>query len=439
MMKRNNRAFTLIELLAVIVILAIIAVIATPIILKVIEDTKKEAFRNTAYGIIKAAEMEYTNQMIKGENNELIYTYVDGKEEANRIGTSLKYNGEKPKDGTIVVNSEGKIAIAIHNGTFCSEKTFDESVVKTTNKTKEECIISYDLSKNLFSKTFGGSSDDYFQDVITTNDGYVAVGGSWSNDYDLEGLNKGDDDAIIVKYDFNGDVVWQKTFGGSSDDYFYGITSTNDGYVAVGQSWPNDKDLEGLNKGSWDAIIVKYAFNGDVVWQKTFGGSDSDWFEGVTSTNDGYVAVGYSSSNDKDLEGLNKGYADAIIVKYAFNGDVVWQKTFGGSYWDYFYGITLTEDGYVAVGYSYSIDYDLEGLNKGDDDAIIVKYDSNGDVVWQKTFGGSDDDVFYSIITTNDGYVAVGESWSNDYDLEGLNKGDGDAVVVKFSLNGDYI
>ena len=115
---KQSKGFSLIELLAVIVILAIVAVITTPLVLNTINDVKKRSFTSTAYGIIKAAEMEYTNQMIKGNNNETIFTYVDGEEKANRIGPSLKYKGERPKNGTVIINSEGKIAIAIHNGTF---------------------------------------------------------------------------------------------------------------------------------------------------------------------------------------------------------------------------------------------------------------------------------------------------------------------------------
>ncbi|NLL44324.1 MAG: type II secretion system protein, partial [Mollicutes bacterium] len=220
---KQSKGFSLIELLAVIVILAIVAVITTPLVLNTINDVKKRSFTSTAYGIIKAAEMEYTNQMIKGNNNETIFTYENGKEEANRTETSLKYKGERPKNGTVIINSEGKIAIAIHNGTFCSEKSFEESVVITSNKTKEECVINYDLSKNLFTKTFGGSDYEDFYGFTTTSDGYVAVGFSYSNDYDLEGLNKGESDAIIVKYDLNGNVIWKKTFGGSNFDLFAGV------------------------------------------------------------------------------------------------------------------------------------------------------------------------------------------------------------------------
>ena len=99
-------------------------------------------------------------------------------------------------------------------------------------------------------------------------------------------------DAIIVKYDLSGNVVWKKNFGGSIIEYFYGVTTTSDGYVAVGESFSNDYDLEGLNKGSFDVIIVKYDLSGNVVWKKAFGGSDDEYFYGVTTTSDGYVAVG---------------------------------------------------------------------------------------------------------------------------------------------------
>ena len=94
-----KKGFTLIELLAVIVILAIIALISTPLILNVIEDAKKGAFKNTAYGIIEAAELSYAMDVLEGNNEEVIFTYTDGVEESSVDGKKLEYKGTKPKNG----------------------------------------------------------------------------------------------------------------------------------------------------------------------------------------------------------------------------------------------------------------------------------------------------------------------------------------------------
>jgi len=315
-------------------------------------------------------------------------------------------------------------------------------------------IVKYDSGGNvLWNKNFGGSNPDCFMDVVATTDGgYIAVGVSGSNDGDLVGLNKGGTDAIIVKYDSGGNVLWTKNFGGTSNEQFEAVKATTDGgYIAVGTSLSTNGDLVGLNNGSSDAIIVKYDSNGIVQWKKNYGGSIADCFSAVQVAFDGgYIAVGDSNSTDGDLAGLNKGRYDAIIVKYDSNGIVQWKRNYGGSgnagvntYDDYFYGVSLTSDGgYIGVGSSGSTDGDLTGLNKGNNDGIIVKYDSGGGIVWKKNFGGSGQDYFASTVTTADGsHLIVGNSYSNNGNLTGLKKGISadDAIIAKYDDAGNVI
>lgn len=133
-MAKKSRGFTLIELLAVIVVLAIIMVIAVPLVLNTIEDAKKGAFRNSAYGMVKAAELEYTKQVMQGmQVDEINYTYVDGVEVSN-IDKELEIKGEKPKYGVIKINKDGEVALAIHNGVYCAEKGYDEDEVTVSQK-----------------------------------------------------------------------------------------------------------------------------------------------------------------------------------------------------------------------------------------------------------------------------------------------------------------
>lgn len=280
-------------------------------------------------------------------------------------------------------------------------------------------------------KNLGGTGNDQYRCVTTSNNGYVAIGQSDSIDGDLEGLNKGSFDGIIANYDFNYTKLWNKNFGGSKEDYFRGVTKSSNGSIAVGYSNSTDGDLTGLNKGSWDAIIVSYDSEGNVIWNKNFGGLYTDYFWAIDTTSEGYIVVGQSSSNDQDLTGLNKGNFDAIIVKYDFEGNVIWNKNFGGSNIERFYNVIAVEDGYIAVGNSASNDQDLSDMNHGMQDAIIVKYDFEGNVVWNKNFGGSNNDYFYGITNTNNGYTAVG-SIAN---TEEINT----ATIVHYDSNGNQI
>ena len=131
-MLERKKGFTLIELLAVIVVLAILMVIAIPLVLNTIEDAKKGAFKSSAYGMVKAAELEYTKQVMQGNQvNEIIYTYEDG-EETSSIGKELEIKGDKPKNGEIRINKEGEVALAIHDGTYCAKKNYKEEEIEIT-------------------------------------------------------------------------------------------------------------------------------------------------------------------------------------------------------------------------------------------------------------------------------------------------------------------
>ena len=324
----------------------------------------------------------------------------------------------------------------------------------------------------VWKTNFGGLGNDHYVSVTAVSDGgVVAVGHSDLQSFnggDLEGEGKGAKDAIIAKHDANGNVVWKKSFGGSGDDYYHSVTAVSDGVVAVGRSATiSGGDLAGLTgKGGEDAIIVKYNNDGTVAWIKNFGGSSSDQYLSVTAVSDGIVAVGHSASfnsgslaGNGDLTGLtgNGGtygnLLDAIIVKYNNNGDVAWIKNFGGGNSDYFNSVTAVSDGVIAVGYSSSFDYynnydgsgDLAGLtgNGGECDAIMVKYNNNGDVVWIKHFGGDDSDYFNSVTAVSDGIIAAGHSFPRSFgngDWAGTTGKNGvNAIVVKYGNDGSLV
>jgi len=307
------------------------------------------------------------------------------------------------------------------------------------NKGRSDAIIAkYSASGALeWNRNFGGRSHEIFYSVAPTSDGgYIAAGYSSSTDGDLVGKNKGNGDAVVVKYDANGTLEWNKNFGGNRDDVFYSIATIADGgYIAAGTSFSTNGDLVGVNQGWGDAVIVKLSSDGAVEWSNNFGGSMDDYFRSVVSTPDGgYAVVGYSESIDGDLTGLDRGDCDAIIVKYRSDGALEWKRSFGGDGYDRFESVALMSDGgYVAAGYSDSENGDLTGLNKGYTDAVIVKFSPDGTLEWNRNFGGGNADSFSSITMGSDGgYVAAGWSDSSDGDLTELNRGYEDAIIVKY-------
>lgn len=135
--------FTLIELLAVIVILGIILLIATPIVLNVIDDAKKGAFQASVNYLIKTVENEYMKNQLKNIKEEQIYEYENGK---LLNGKSLDYKGNHPEKGIIVLRTDGKIGIAVHNGIWCAFKSYDEDKPSLNKVSLDECTLDIEKS-----------------------------------------------------------------------------------------------------------------------------------------------------------------------------------------------------------------------------------------------------------------------------------------------------
>ena len=236
------------------------------------------------------------------------------------------------------------------------------------------------------------------------------------------------------------DIEWQKSLGGSYGDFATSIQQTTDGgYIVAGYSYSNDGDVtdhRGL-EGWADFWVVKLDNTGDIEWEKSLGGSDHDFGNSIQQTTDGgYIVAGSSSSNDGDVTGYH-GRSDYWIVKLDSTGNIEWQKSLGGSDDDEAYSIQQTTDGgYIVAGGSWSNDGDVTG-NHGNVDFWIVKLDITGNIQWQKSLGSSTHDGASSIQQTTDGgYIVAGSSTSNNGDVSG-NHGSDDFWIVKLDNTGN--
>ncbi|MDR0647870.1 MAG: InlB B-repeat-containing protein [Synergistaceae bacterium] len=299
-------------------------------------------------------------------------------------------------------------------------------------------VAKLDAGGNIvWQKSLGGSNSDAAYAIQQTSDGgYIVAGISQSNDGDVSG-NHGSNDYWVVKLDAGGNIVWQKSLGGSNGDIAYSIQQTSDGgYIVAGMSFSNNGDITG-HHGIRDCWVVKLDTGGTIEWEKSLGGSGYDDAHSIQQTSDGgYIVAGISDSNDGDVTG-NHGNWDYWIVKLNAGGTIVWQKSLGGSGNDLAYAIDQTGDGgYVIAGQSESTDGDVSG-NHGDMDYWVVRLDASGNIQWQKSLGGSDNDQAHSIRQTSDGgYIVAGYSQSTDGDVSG-NHGDTDYWVVKLDASGN--
>jgi len=264
-----------------------------------------------------------------------------------------------------------------------------------------------------WAKTYGGAGDDKAHSIQQTPEGgYIMAG-------ETKSFGAGRSDFWVLRLDASGEIIWQKTYGGEHNDFAFSIKNTLDGgYVVAGWTYS-------FSAVSCDFWVLKLDSNGDVIWQKTCGGVSIDWAFSVRQISDGgYILAGTTQS-------FGSGGNDIWIIKMDTSGNTVWQKTYGTEYAMYSetrsYKISIQEtlnSGYIVAG--------------GDDEARyrsgdfwVFNLDAGGNIVWQKIYGGRGTDYAHSIEQTRDGgYIVAGYNSS-------FGAGWSDFWVLKLDANGN--
>ncbi len=297
-------------------------------------------------------------------------------------------------------------------------------------------------------KTFGGSNEDNALSVVEATDGgYVFAGYTQSIDGDITDKTAPDSDFWVVKLSKDAEVLWTKTYGGTSDDRAEKIINTTDGgYALVGYSRSTDEDAT-VNAGLQDYWIVKINASGNIQWQKSFGFAGIDRAFSVTQTRDGgYFITGFldvtASGGDGNDDGNNAakhGVGEFWGIKLNASGEKEWRRFFGGSNNDRSYDTIQTEDGsFLMIGSTESVDFDVTD-SQGSYDFWVVKVNPEGTKLWQKSFGGTEIDIAYAIAPTGDGkYVVVGDSRSADGDIS-TSKGNADLWMIQIDGQGNLL
>ena len=296
--------------------------------------------------------------------------------------------------------------------------------------------------EKVWSKTFGGSNDETIKSVITTKDGgFLVIGYTKSSDGDVIDASDNIEDAWLSKYNSEGDLLWSKTYGGSLDDYSYSAVELENGdFVVAGYTKSVDGDVSS-NLGMHDFFVFKIDFNGNLIWSKTYGYTSHDHAHKIIKTTDnGFFVVGFTDySGGIGNKNILHGFGEFYGMKLDSNGNMIWDVFFGGTQNDRVFDVVEANDGgYVMVGYSESNDFDATD-NHGSYDYWVIKVNSTGDLIWKKSFGGSDLDQAYGISKTRNGnYLIVGTSSSLDGDISS-HKGGNDIWVLAINDMGQKI
>jgi len=258
----------------------------------------------------------------------------------------------------------------------------------------------------LFQKTFGGTGSEWANSILQTTDGGYVIAGATNS------FGAGSFDFYLIRTDVNGDSLWVKTYGGSSDDIAYTVCETTDGgFMITGTT-------ESFGAGNRDILVIKTDANGDTLLTTTFGGIMDDFSNIIFMTNDGGYMIAGTTYN------FGAGI-DMYLIKIDANGDSLWTKTFGCGISDKGYSALQTMDGgYVIAGSSF---------NGASNDCYLIKSDASGNLLWSKSFGGITDDQAYSVLQTADsGFTICGFTAS-------FGAGGRDIYLIRTDKNGDLL
>ncbi len=310
-----------------------------------------------------------------GEGNYDIWT-IKYDSDGNQIWNKTIGGSSTDRSWDITADSSGNIYVTGHK--YVGTSNYDIWTIK------------YDSDGNqIWDRIIGGSRSESGEGITTDSSGNIYVTG-----YTMENFATKEMDIWTIKYDSDGNKIWDRTIGGSGYDGAYGITADSSGNIYV----IGNTNLFGAQ--GFDFWTIKYDSAGNKIWDRTIGRSANDYGKSITIDSSENI---YVTGDTR----VGSGNYDIWTIKYDSNGNKIWDRTIGGSGNDHGRGITADSSGNIYVaGYT-------ESFGEGNYDIWTIKYDSDGNQIWNKTIGGSSTDRSWDITTDPSGNIYVtGETMS---------------------------
>jgi uncharacterized delta-60 repeat protein len=261
------------------------------------------------------------------------------------------------------------------------------------------------VDTNYWVAVLGGSGADFGYEIASGPDGSIYVSGVTMS------AGAGGHDLLLAKYTAAGELQWNRTLGGASAEQGWSVAVGSDGAVYVAGN------TQSAGAGNKDLLLAKYSSSGDMLWKKTLGGASGDGASSIAAGADGSLYVTGSTQS------IN-GYDDVLLVKYTAAGEISWKKALVGTSYDYGIGIAEAADGSVYVSGA------TQSVGAGNTDALVAKYTSSGELIWQRTLGGAFYDYGDDIAIGSDGSVFLAGR------TQGVSGGDNRMLVAKLSASG---
>lgn len=304
---------------------------------------------------------------------------------------------------------------------------------------KDFLVVKYSMDGKIqWHKVFGGPQDDVAHAVIVQNDGgYVVAGSTACNEaaYGYKNCN----DIFIARLDSGGEIISRQCFGGSGEDIAASMELTSDGgYIVAGFTDSVGGDIS-APLGGVDAWLLKFSPGGVLEWERTIGTERDDQAFDVFPTSDGgYVMTGRTASDSGELEDT-WGLGNLMAARLDSSGEIIWQKEYGGIDEDCGHSVMqLNDGGFIIAGMTRSFGGHVSG-HHGGSDVWLLRLDSEGNLLWSKCYGGTCDDIAHNIRSTTDGgFIIIGETSSFAFDGDvNATHGRSDVWIVKTDATGN--
>ena len=293
----------------------------------------------------------------------------------------------------------------------------------------------------IWEKSYGFSGHDHAYNIIKTKDGNLffngfldvtASRGLGSTKKVGKSIKHGVGEFWCHKIDLGGNILWRKYFGGTNNDRSYDSVETSDGdFLIVGSSESNDIDISSP-KGSYDIWVIKLSSNGDLLWERSYGGSKYETANSIIQSADKKIHIlGSTLSNDKNIS-FQMGSSDFWLLTIDSDGNLLSEQTFGGSNFDKGKKIEIdSKDNLWLTGYSRSIDFDFSS-NKGKNDAVLIQLSKNRILKEVFEIGAEGEDIANSLIHFNENEIIVAGYSDSKEDYFEENKGGKDIFLAFF-------
>lgn len=309
-------------------------------------------------------------------------------------------------------------------------------------------VVKVDLNGNILKqKRFGGPNYDEAWNIVQTPDGrYLVVAEEHDAQGDFLTFPIPSSQIWAFQLDANLEIIWDRKYTRNNDVKHKPtsiVCTPDNGFIIGGESWKSLDFTDPLFDGSsW--YYFKIDINGNVIWEKAKGGGNQDSILDIVPTiDDNFLIVGYTDANEtvgmgvgtEAIDSLGFGKEDMLLMKIDQNGDEIWEKRYGGQELDWGYSAVQNQLGnYIVIGVSQSDSIGTKtSLNLGSNDFWVLHLNSEGDVIWDQSFGGQDNDSCTKIIhAIGGGYIIGGHSLSPESaDKSGFNRGQNDQWILR--------